>query len=59
MSESRSVRTSVPPDTFAAIERYARITGMSFSAATRFVLAAGLVMIEAWTEVEADDPAHR
>ncbi|MDL4814975.1 hypothetical protein [Actinomadura opuntiae] len=54
MSETRTIRTNVPAETFAAIEQYAATTGLSIAAAARFVLAAGLAMIDALAEKDAD-----
>jgi hypothetical protein len=50
MTVTRSLRFTVPADTFAEIEHLAKITGTSVATTARMILGFGLVVADAVTE---------
>ncbi|MEV6980025.1 hypothetical protein AB0M95_01995 [Sphaerisporangium sp. NPDC051017] len=54
MTANRSLRLSVPAETFAAVETYAKWLDMSIAKTAAFMLAFGLAAAEAYAERQLD-----
>ncbi len=56
MTDNRQLRTTVTPELYAEVQRYARILDMSTARSAAFLLAWGVAFFEAWAELESRKP---